>query len=277
MNAASSTPAVRSNSKFEYLARAGYTAKGVLYGTVGVLALGAVYSLFGEGELTGARGALETIASQPFGRILLVLMAIGLAGYVLFRLAQALTDAENKGSDASALMQRAGFFASGLLYALLALYAVQLGGWLGSGGSGGGSTRSEWTATLMSHQAGIVLIGAIGLVFAGVGVYQIYRAAARKFEEKWVGTGAAGRGRSFAVRFSQFGVAARGITLLLIGGIIVDAALGTDPEEAKGLGYALRSLRDEAYGTVILTVVGAGLVCYGLYCFINARYRRIAS
>jgi hypothetical protein len=275
MDPASSTPADRTDSKFQYLARAGYAAKGVLYGTVGLLALSALYGLFGEGRLTGARGALETIATQPFGQVLLALMAVGLAGYVLLRFAQAFTDAENKGSDASGLMQRAGFLASGLLYGLLALYAVQLGGWLGR--SGGGSKRSEWTATLMSHEAGIALIGLIGATFAGVGVYQLYRAATRQFEKHWVGVGAAGRTSTFAVRFSQFGVAARGFTLMLIGGIIVDAALGADPEEARGLGHALTSLRGEAYGTVMLTLIGSGLLCYGLYCFINARYRRIQS
>jgi len=112
---------------------------------------------------------------------------------------------------------------------------------------------------------------------AAVGLYQFYRAATRKFEESWRGQGNAGQGTSFAVRFSQFGVAARGFTLVLIGWIIVNAAMRADPEDAKGLGHALQSLRDEAYGTVLLTLVGAGLLCYGLYCFFNAGYREIQA
>lgn len=273
----SSAAARASDDKVEMLARAGYAAKGVVYATVGLLTLGALFNWFGGAQVTGTRGALEAIASQPFGNILLILMTLGLAGYVVWRFVQAIKDVEGKGDDASGLMQRAGFMVSGILYAFLALYAAHLAGWVGGGGGSGGSQRSEWTARLMQHQAGIWLIGLVGVVFAGVGVYQLYRAATRKFEEKWTRTGAARRYGDVAVRFSQFGVAARGFTLILIGWIIVDAAMGADPEDARGLGHALQSLRDETYGTILLTLVGAGLLCYGLYCFINARYRRIDS
>lgn len=272
-----SSPSPRtSNSKIELVARAGYVAKGVVYATVGVLTLGALYTWFGSARVTGTRGALEAIASQPFGNLLLILMTIGLGGYVFWRFVQSIKDPEGKGSDASGLLQRTGFFLSGILYGFLALYAAHLAGWLGGGG-GGGSQQSEWTARLMRHEWGIWLIGLVGLAFTGVGVYQLYRAATRAFEDRWSSKGAARRYGMIAVRFSQFGVAARGFTLILIGWIIVNAALGADPEEARGLGHALQSLRDEAYGTVLLTAIGAGLFCYGLYCFVNARYRVIDS
>lgn len=268
----------RDRSKFELIARAGYVAKGVVYGTVGLLTLGAIYEWFGNiysglgnAEVTGTRGALETIASQPFGNFLLIAMTAGLAGYVVWRLVQAITDAEDKGSDASGLFQRAGFFISGSMYALLALYAAQLAGWLGGGG-GDGSSRREWTARLMGHELGIWLVGLVGVAFVGVGIYQCYRSATRKFEKKWQGSNS-----PWTVRLAQFGVAARGFTLMLIGGIVINAAIQADPDEARGLGHALRSLQDETYGTVLLTVIGAGLICYGLYCFINARYRQIGS
>ncbi len=266
------------SSKFQFVARAGYVAKGTVYGTVGLLTLGAIYEWFGElysglgdAEVTGTRGALEKIASQPFGNFLLIAMTAGLAGYVAWRMVQAINDAEDKGSDASGLFQRAGFFISGSMYALLALYAAQLAGWLG-GGDGGGSSQREWTARLMSHEWGIWVIGLVGAAFIGVGLYQCYRSATRKFEKKWRGSN-----NPWTVRLAQFGVAARGFTLMLIGGIVINAAIQADPDEARGLGHALRSLQDQTYGTILLTVIGAGLICYGLYCFVNARYRQIDS
>ncbi len=264
------------NSKFQFIARAGYLAKGVVYGTVGLLTLGALYGWFGSAQITGTRGALKEIASQPFGTLLLVAMILGLAGYVALRLVQAFKDIENKGSDASGLAQRAGFLISGLVYAGLALYAAQLAGWLGGGSGGGsGSSRQELTAQLMAQQWGIWLIGLVGVVLIGVGLYQGYRAVTRKFEQNWTKSGAAKTYNDATVRFAQFGVAARGFTLILVGGIVVQAAMQANPEQARGLGHALQSLRDETYGTILLTLVGAGLMCYGLYCFINARHRKI--
>lgn len=263
-----------SKSKVELISRAGYVAKGIVYGTVGLLTLGALYNWFGSARITGTRGALEAIAAQPFGNILLILMMIGLAGYSTWRFVQAIQDAEDKGSGVSGILQRTGFMLSGLIYGLLALSAAKLAGWLGEGS---GASRSEWAATLMNHQAGIWLIGLTGVTFVALGLYQFYRAVTRKFEDSWRGQGRAGQKPSFAVRFSQFGVAARGFTLVLIGWIIVNAAMRANPEDAKGLGHALQSLRDEAYGTVLLTLVGAGLLCYGLYCFFNAGYRKIQA
>ena len=259
--------------KKEWLARIGYAAKGVVYGAVGVLTLGSLYNWFASAEVTGTRGALRAIASQPFGNVLVILMIVGLAGYVFWRFTQAIQDTEDKGSDATGWLQRIGFMISGFTYGGLAIYAARLAGWFGGSSSSNESSRTELTARVMSYDAGIWLVAATGAVLIGVGVYQAYRAISRKFAENWKTVEIDSDTQPFAVRFAQFGIMARAVTFWIIGGIVVRAALNANPENAQGLGHALQSLRDESYGPALLTLVGAGLVCYGIYCFVNARYR----
>ena len=260
--------------KLELLSRAGYIAKGVIYATVGMLVLGALYGAFGNEGLTGTRGAVNAIAGQPFGNVLVSLLVIGILGYVIWRFIQGIRDTENKGDDAGGWLQRIGFMISGVFYASLALYAMTVAGWLG-GGSGSGGGQQALTQRLMSHDAGIWAIGIAGGVFIGVALYQFYRAATCRFERNWKTHEMPPEQRTAARRVARIGISARAITFVLTGGLLVTAAIQADPSEAQGLGHALQTLRDEPYGTFLLTVIGIGLVCYGLYCFANARYRTV--
>jgi hypothetical protein len=249
-----------------------------VYATVGVLVLGALYGAFGNEGLTGTKGAVNTIAEQPFGNILLVLLIIGLVGYVIWRFAQAIKDTEGKGGGFSGWIQRIGFMISGVFYASLTLYAAKVAGWFSGGGasaSGGGTSQQALTQRLMSHELGVWAIGIAGAVFIGVAIYQFYRAGSRKFEKNWKTHEIPPQRLPFARRFAQVGISARAITFVLTGGLLIIAAMRTNPEQAQGLGHALQTLRDESYGTLLLTIIGAGLVCYGIYCFVNARYRTV--
>jgi hypothetical protein len=262
----------------ELLSRAGYAAKGVVYATVGVLILGALYGAFGNEGLTGTKGAVNTIAEQPFGNILLVLLIIGLVGYVIWRFVQAIKDTEGKGGGFSGWIQRIGFMISGVFYASLTFYAAKVAGWIsgaGASSAGGGTSQQALTQRLMSHELGVWAIGIAGAIFIGVAIYQFYRAGSRKFEKNWKTHEIPPQRLQFARRFAQFGISARAITFVLTGGLLILAAVRTNPQQAQGLGHALQSLRDESYGTFLLTIIGAGLVCYGIYCLLNARYRTV--
>lgn len=264
------------SSTLEWVSRAGYVAKGVVYSTVGILTLSALYGLFGGSDgPTGTRGAVRAIAEQPFGNFLLILLIIGLAGYVVWRFVQGIRDTEGKGDDLSGWMQRIGFMISGVFYASLTFYAINLAGWFSGGSTSSDSSKQELTATLMSYEAGIWAVGIAGAVFFCVGIYQFYRAFTEKFEDNWKTHEIPPNRLRFAERFAKFGISARGLTLLIVGGLIVQAAVKANPEQARGLGYALQTLRDETYGTFLLSVIGVGLLCYGLYCFVNARYRTV--
>jgi hypothetical protein len=254
------------------LARFGYAAKGVVYITIGVLAAYAAFTT--GGRTTDTRGALEEILYKPYGKYLLGAIAIGLAGYALWRFVQAIKDTENKGSGAKGIAVRIGYAVIGVIYAGLAFSALQLV--LGSGGeSKGDSTSKEWTATLLSQPYGQWLVGAVGLGFVAAAVSHFYKAYTAKFREKLMTSQMSEKAQSFALRSGQFGLAARGVVFGLIGAFLIQAALHSNAGEARGLGGALTALGQQTYGQLLLGVVALGLVAYGFYMLVLARYRRI--
>ena len=254
------------------LARFGYAAKGIVYITIGILAAYAAFT--SGGRTTDTRGALEEILYKPYGKYLLGAIAIGLAGYALWRFVQAIKDTESKGSGAKGIAVRIGYAVIGVIYAGLAFSALQLV--LGSGGeSKGDSTSKEWTATLLSQPYGQYLVGAVGLGFIAAALSHFYKAYTAKFREKLMTSQMSEKAQSFALRTGRFGLAARGVVFGLIGAFLIQAALHSNAGEARGLGGALTALGQQTYGQLLLGVVALGLVAYGFYMLVLARYRRI--
>ena len=273
MREAKRTASQHAGKGVEWLARLGYTAKGVVYVVVGVLAAMAAFG--GGGQTTGSKGAVSRIGSEPFGQILLAIVAVGLLGYVIWRFTQAIMDPEREGSNAKGMAKRAAFVVSGLIYASLAFYAASLALGSGSGGGGGGQSKDSMTARLMSYEGGLWVVAAIGVVIIAVGISQFIRAYKEKFKTRWSTAQMRPATQLWATRIAKFGLSARGLVFLIMGGFLVAAALQTDPSKATGLGGALNKLAQQSYGLWLLGVVAIGLVCYGVYCGINAIYRRI--
>jgi hypothetical protein len=256
----------------EKLARFGYAVKGVVYGLIGVLAIMAAFG--SGGQTSGSRGVLSTIAGGPFGQVLLVLVAIGLFGYALWRFVQSIIDPDNKGTDAEGLVKRTGYFVSGLIYAGLGIAAVRL--FTGNGG-GGGSNADSRTAALMEQPFGLWLVGIVGALIIGFGLYQLYKAKEASFFDKLKTGQMSAEERKWTRRSGQAGLAARGIVFGIIGFFLIQAALSANPQEARGLGGALDTLAAQPYGPYLLGLVALGLVGYGFYCGVNARYRKIPA
>jgi hypothetical protein len=261
-------------SGVEKLARFGYVAKGIVYVIVGVLAV--MTAVGAGGSLESSSGAVETIAQQSFGRILVGLTALGLIGYVIWQFVQAFLDPERKGTDTKAIVARIGFAVSGIAYASLAFLAGRMA--LGGGGSGGGdSSKQALTAKLMSQPFGLWMVGAVGLIVIGVGLYRFYQAYKATFMQEYESGAMSATERRWAKRLGQFGLSARGVTFSIIGGFFIVAAMQADPNEAKGLSGALSALARQPYGPWLLGIVALGLVAYGVYCFSRARYRQFAT
>lgn len=260
-----------SSSWVERLARFGYAAKGVVYGIVGLLAAQAAFGP--GGKTTDTQGALQTIVNQPFGKVLLGAVAIGLLGYVLWRFVQAIKDPEHKGTDAKGLAQRLGFAINGLIYASLAFSAVRIV--LGSGSGSNSNSTQDWTARLLAQPFGQWLVGTIGAFVIGLGFYQFYQAYSTKFRKELNLTQLSDTGQKWVIGISRFGLAARGIVFCIIGFFLIQAARQSDPSEVRGLGEALQVLAQQPYGPWLLGIVAVGLVAYGIYMVIQARYRRI--
>lgn len=254
------------------LARFGYAAKGVVYIIVGALAALAAFEK--GGRTTNSRGALEEILYRPYGRFLLGLVAVGLAGYAIWRWVQSAADTENKGSGAKGLAVRAGYAAVGLIYAGLAYSAVRM--LLGSGSGGGdGEASQEWTARLLEQPFGRWMVGGVGVGVVAFAVYQLYKAFAAKFRKKLKLDEMSGRTETIATRAGQTGLAARGVVFGIIGVFLIQAARHSDATEARGLSGALRALEQQPFGSWVLGTVALGLVAYGIFMFVLARYRRI--
>ena len=258
----------------EALARFGYAAKGFVYGAIGILALMTAFSV-GGGKTTGTSGALQSISQQPFGQILLILIAIGLVGYVIFRLVQAVNDPENKGSDAKGIFTRLGYLLSGIAYAGVAVNAALLAFGNSSSSGGSSSSKQDWTATVMQQPLGRWLVGIAGAVIIGIGFYRIYQAYKIKFRKKLNLSELDNKQEDWLVNISRFGIAARGVVFIMLGFFVVQAAHQSNPQKVKGLDGALYTLTQQPFGKVLLTLMALGLVAYAVYLLLQARYRRI--
>lgn len=262
----------QSSEWVERLARFGYTAKGIVYAIVGLLA---VQVAFGSAKkTTDTEGALQAIVKQPFGQILLSLIAIGLVGYVIWCFVQAILDAENKGNDTKGILTRIGYGISGLIYASLAFSAVKLV--LGTAKSSNNSTQ-DWTANILSQPFGQWLVGTGGALIIGIGFYQFYEAYSAKFRKKLKLGQMSNSEETWAIRLGRFGLAARGVVFLIIGFFFIQAARQNDASQVQGLAGALQSLIQQPYGSWLLGIVAFGFVAYGIHMGVQARYRRIVA
>lgn len=256
----------------ERLARLGYTVKGIVYAIIGVLAVQAAFNL--GGRTTGSEGALQTVAAQPFGQFLLWVMAIGLVGYVIWRFIQAIRDPEHRGHDAKDIGRRIGYAISGIIYGALAFTAARIA--MGAAqSSGGNSSTQSAVARLMAQPFGQWLVGALGALIIGLGFYYFYQAYRAKFRRKLKTHEMSLAEEKWAVRISQFGIAARGVVFVIIGGFLIQAARYANPSRARSSQGALEALEQQPYGPWLLGIVALGLIAYGIYMWIQARYRRI--
>lgn len=256
----------------ETAGRAGFAAKGFVYVAIGGFA---TLAAFGSGSTSeGSRAVLREIAQQPFGRVLLGLAGVGLLGYVVWRIIQALYNPSSSGKEWKDLIKRIGYGTSAVINLALAWYALQVA--FRSASSGGGS-KQEWTARLLAQPFGRWLVGAVGLIIIGVGVYFFYKAINARFMRHLKAGRMTLEREKIVKRTGQVGIPARGVAFLLIGGFVIQAAIQTDPQEVQGLGAAFQTLASQPYGPWLMGVVAVGFVAYGVYCFMLSRYRRFRT
>lgn len=250
------------------LARFGLVAKGVLYLTLGVLAVQLAGP--GGGGQVSQTGAIETLKDAPAGAWLVGLLALGLLSHGVWQLVITFAGDPVEGSDA---LHRVKYAIKAVIY--LVLGGVALSVLFGSGSSGGGEASTDRAAaTLLELPGGVWITAGIGVVVVGVGVYELVRHAwATRFMERINRTGH-GHVRRNVRRAGRAGYAALGIVAILTGAFLVVAAIRHDPEQARGLSGALQTLADQPWGPWVLVGVAVGLVLYGVFSLAEARYRR---
>jgi hypothetical protein len=250
------------------LARLGLASRAAIYLLLGFLAL---MLAFGDksGE-TDQRGALQQLSRQTGGFVVLLIIAIGLVGYALWRFSEAAFGVAGEGKKAGPRLKS---LVRGLVYAFLAVSAFTI---LVQGRDGSQAKQQQsYTARIMHHTAGRWLIGVIGLVIVIVGGVLVYEGLTRKFE-KYFKLGEMSAGARKATEFlGVVGTTARGLVFGVAGALVVVAAVQFDPSKARGIDSALRALRDTPIGPWLLVVVAIGVVMFGLFGLCEARWRRV--
>ncbi|MDY6937332.1 MAG: DUF1206 domain-containing protein [Cyanobacteriota bacterium] len=257
----------------ERFARFGYAAKCFVYVLVGLLAAQAAFT---ASNPEGSEDALSAVARQPFGKVALVLVVIGLFGYVLWRFVQTFQNPEGGEGGAKEVVKRLAYGLSGAIYAGLMVSVLRIITDSESGGSSGGSTESL-TATVLSLPFGRWLVGTVGAITIGVGFYYFYRAFSAKFRKKLKLRQMRETTEKWVTLISRFGITARGVVFLLVGGFLIQAARTFDSSKVETSEGALKSLENQLFGPWLLAILALGLIAYGVHMGVLARYRRIEA
>jgi hypothetical protein len=248
--------------------RAGYAARGIVYVLVGFLALRAAW--FG-GQAEGAEGALASLTDESWGALLLWAVAVGLFCYAAWRLIDAWLDLDRYGSEAKGIAARLGLVVTGVIHASLGVYAVHLVTAGGGGGEGQGQER--WTAWLLSQPFGRWIVVAVGLGVIGAGIYYGYKGVSERYKERLRYTRAVER----LDPVCKAGFVAQGVVIAIIGGFLLWAGWTSDPSEAGGLAQAFETVRQAAFGRILLALLALGMIGFAIECFIEAAYRIVPA
>ena len=253
---------------FEWLARAGLVARGAIYAIIGVLALQVAFG--SGGKTTNQKGALAEIAQQSGGKILLVLMAIGLFGYAFWRLLRAAVGHGPEETDDG--KERLKGLASGLAYTSLFVTCMSI---LLSSGGGGSGGPDKATGGVLGWPGGQVIVAIAGLVLIGVCLYQGYDGVKKKFLEKSKTERMSEQTEKVFTALGMAGHLARMVIFALIGYFLIKAAIDFDPDKAVSVDGALAALAKASYGPILLGIVAAGMIAFAAYSIADARYRRV--
>jgi hypothetical protein len=255
------------STAFEVLARAGFAARAAVYAIIGVLAFR--LAIGAGGKITNQQGAFQTVAHQSFGHFLLILLAIGLGGYSLWRLVRAGLGHGPEGADSG--FDRTAALSSGLAYAILCFTAIEIL----TGSSSNSGNAHNTTGGVLSWPGGTWIVAIAGVVIVGVALYQGYRGVTQSFLKDSKTEEMGPHMERWIARVGTVGYLARMIVFGLIGIFLVKAAVDYNPKVAVGLDGALAKLVQQPYGSYLLGIVSAGLIAFAAYSLSDARYRRI--
>lgn len=256
-----------SRSALRALAQVGLVARGVVYGVIGILSL--KLALGSGGKTTSQSGAMQTLAKQPFGKVLLVALAIGLGAYAVWRLIEGAAGTRPGSDDAT--QHRVSALGSAFAYGALCYTAVKI---LAGGSANGGSPRPA-AAGILGWPGGTVIVAIAGLGVIGVGLYQAYKGLARKFLEDSDTARMSPRGREAFKALGVAGYVARAVTFGLIGYGLIKAAFDYTARAAVGLDGALQKLVHASDDSLLLGIVAVGFIAFALYSIADSRYHRV--
>ena len=258
--------AVHDSLTVEVLARLGLFSRGLLWGALGFLALSLVRGMEAQADQTGA---LRTLASAPLGELLLIVLAVGFAGYATWLLLEAAVGYRRE-QGRERLLHRGKSAFKGVVYLALSISTAQFL----SRGEGGG-TASSRTAEVMARPGGRTAVGLVGLVLLGIGLYLVVKGITRKHAECLEQYRVPRLMRRPGILVGAVGYVGRGFTLGLVGAFLLRAAVQFEPRQAQGLDAALQTVVQQPYGRILLGLMVIGVLAYALWSFFEAAFREI--
>jgi hypothetical protein len=249
------------------LARAGLTARGVIYIMVGWVAI--LVAVGRSSREADQLGALQLLVGKPYGVVSLWLLGIGFAAYALWRLSEAAFGVTGEGNGAGPRLKSLG---RAIIYAGFAALTFQV---ISGAHSSQAGRQADVTAKVMHHAGGRWLVGIIGLIVVIAGVMLIVEGLRRKFMKQLATSRMSRRTRQVVEWLGVIGTAARGVVFALAGVLVIDAAVTYSPSKSGGIDKALLTLRDQPFGEFLLGLAAAGLIIFGIYGLCEARWRRV--
>ncbi|HEX7429641.1 MAG TPA: DUF1206 domain-containing protein [Mycobacterium sp.] len=254
---------------FEYTARVGFAASGVLHLLVAFIILRLA---FGSGGNADQSGALATLAGQPGGAVMLWVAAVGLLALGLWRVGEAVIGSkpgERSGQeqDDSPAWKRAKSLGLAIVNFAIAFSAARFAMGIGQSSS---QQNAGLSAQLMQSGWGKTLLIAVGLGVAAIGGYHVYKGASKKFLKDLRTSGGTG-----ITAVGVTGYVAKGLVLVGAGLLVVAATLQADPSKAAGLDAAVKTLGQAPFGKVLLILAALGIAAFGAYSFVRSRYGRM--
>ena len=261
------TVAQTRRSSLKWIAKAGLTAKGIVYVLLGVLAMMAAFEWGGQSAGKADKsGVFDLLKDSSAGSWILPILGLGLACYSAWRMVQVYQSVKGGGKKKWKGLR---YFFSGLIYFSLAVSAVRYG--LQSR-SGGENTQQQLASELLSKPFGQWMVGIAAVIIACIGFYQIYYGLSEKYRKHVQNMNLHNEAGRLLLSSGKLGYSARGIVWLVIAFLFIRAAMYSSSAEAGGTGKAMQVLGNSEFGTYLLGALGAGLMMYGIFNFIRARY-----
>jgi Domain of Unknown Function (DUF1206) len=259
------------NPQLELLERLGYVVRGVLYVVMGFLALRIALATPG-GKATDLSGSLVWLIGNPFGKLVLIVTIIGLVAYSIWGFVRAIYDPLHRGRDAKGIMARLGFVTSAVSYLAIAFFAITI---LAGQGSASHDSTQKTVSTLLANPGGGFFTILLGVISIGIAFGQFLEAYRATFKNDLKAAEMSESEKDIAVGLGRFGMAARGVTFLVIGWFLIQAGIHHSPSQAQGFGGAFLFILAQPYGRWLLGIIALGFMALGLHSFACARWVRL--
>jgi hypothetical protein len=260
---------MQSASWIKVIARAGLIAKGVVYSVLGTLAFMAAFEIGGLSDKEADKqGVFEAVKAEG-GEPLLAVLVLGLFCYSIWRIVQAFANTDKNSNQRKSLKRRLRYFFSGIAYGSVGVFAARM--LINDKNNSRGSSNRQ-LAEILDKPWGQWAVGVSALIIAGIGTYQIYYGLFEKYRKHVSKLNLQSNGSGVLLRFGKIGYVARGLVWMILGWLLLKAAIHVNSKEAGNTGKAFQFLENTPYGSYWLGALGLGLLCYGIFNFIRSRY-----